>query len=114
MGVVSDHHSGHAALAGVKNHSHDRLAIGGIERTRWLIGKEEFAVTDNGTGDGNALALATGELIGIVPDAIGQTKLLERAQSRLVCFARRDAIELERKRDILRCCQSGKEVEVLE
>ena len=114
VGVVGDHDRGDAALAGVEDHPHHDLAVGRVERTRWLVGEEELALADHGSSDGDPLALTAGELIGVVPGAIGQPELLERGESRLLCLACRDAVELEGQRDVLRRGESREEVEVLE
>ena len=100
VGVVGDHDRGHAALAGVEDHPHHRLAVGRVERTRWLVGEEELALADDGASDGDTLALAAGELIGVVPGAIGQPELLERGESRLrvPCVPRRRRARGEARR----------------
>ena len=108
VGVVGDHDRGHAPLAGVEDHPHHDLAVGRVERTRWLVGEEELALADHGPSDGHTLALTAGELIGVVPGSIGQPELLERGESRLLCLAGRDAVELEGKRDVLRGGEPGR------
>ena len=81
MGVVGDDDCGDAALAGVEDHPHDRLAVRRVERARRLVGQEEMALADDGAGDRDPLALAAGELVGIVAGPIGEAELLERGHA---------------------------------
>ena len=82
---MGDNDRGHAPLAGVEDHPHHDLAIGRVERTRWLVGQEKLALADDGSGDGDSLTLTAGELIGVVVGPIGQPELLERGEPRLTC-----------------------------
>jgi hypothetical protein len=103
---MGDHDRGDAALARLENHLHHRLAIGGVERTRWLVRQEQLALTDERAGDRDPLAFTSRELIGEVPGAVGQPELLERDETGLVGLAGGDPVELEGKGDVLRRAES--------
>lgn len=92
MRVMRHHDCGDTSLARVEDHPHDSLAIGRVERPRRFVGQEELALTDDGTGDGDSLALTTGKLVRIVLGSICQPKLLERGESCLLCLAWTNAV----------------------
>jgi hypothetical protein len=50
----------------------DLLGVGGIERASGLVGEDEPGTVGQGTGDGDALLLADGELGGPVVEAVGE------------------------------------------
>ena len=79
VGVVGDDDRGDPAVARVEDHLHHGLAVRRVERPRRLVGEEEVALADHGASDRDPLALAAGELIGIVPGPVGEPELLERA-----------------------------------
>ena len=56
-----------------------------------------MALADDGSGDRDPLAFATGELIGIVPGPIGDAEPLERRHAGSLGPPRRKAVELERQ-----------------
>ena len=45
---------------------HHHLAAAGIERAGGLVGQDDFAAVHQGAGNGHALLLAAGELVGLV------------------------------------------------
>ena len=65
-------------------------------------------------GNGDALALAAGQLVGVTGRPIGETELFEDGHARGTSLSRTDAVELERKGDVLDGGQAGEEVELLE
>ena len=69
---VGHHHNGGAFLIQFFQQVHHLLAVLGIEVTGGLIGEDQFRAGHDGTGDGDALLLAAGELlrevIGTVAD----------------------------------------------
>ena len=75
--VVGDDDRGDPSLAGVADHRHHGLAVGRVERARRLVGEEEVALPDDGAGDGDPLALAAGELVGVVVGPIREPELVE-------------------------------------
>ena len=114
MGVVGDDDRGDAALARIGDQLHHRLAVRRVERPRRLVGKEQTAFADHGPGDRDSLALAAGELIGIMPGPVGEPEPLERRHAGRVRPPRRKAVELEGQRHVLERGEAGQEIEVLE
>ena len=45
---------------------HDLIAGVGVEVAGGLVGEDDGGLVDEGAGDGDALALAAGELVGLV------------------------------------------------
>ena len=111
---MGDDDRGGPARARVTDHRHHGLAVRRVEGSRRLVRQEEVALTDHGASDRHPLALAAGELIGVVPRSVGKPEPLERRESRRMRFACRDAVELEGQCDVLRRGEAGEEVEVLE
>ncbi len=52
---------------------HDLSSHFGIKVTGRFVGKDDFGISDNSTGDGHALALSAGELRGHVAHAVAET-----------------------------------------
>lgn len=52
-------------------------ARGGVEIPRGFIGKEDGGAVHEGAGEGGALELAAGELVGAVMGTVGQTHGIE-------------------------------------
>ncbi len=75
--VVGDDDRGHAPVAGGENHAHHGLAVDRIQCARRLVGEEQVPIADDGAGDRNPLALAAGELVGIVRGPVRESELLE-------------------------------------
>ena len=70
--AVGDEHNGFALLAvqPVKN-VHHRAAGGGVQRAGGLIRQQKAGVVGHGPGNGHALLLAAGKLVGLVVGPIG-------------------------------------------
>ncbi len=60
------HDRGQSTTTGGEDQPHDGLTVDRVQGTRGLVGEEELALTDHGPGDGDALALTAGELVGEV------------------------------------------------
>ncbi len=77
--VVRDHDDGQPArLAQFGQEVDDLDARGHVERAHGLVGKQQARMTDDGTGDRDALTLAAGELVRVAGDRVGgQTDGLE-------------------------------------
>ena len=102
------------AVAGRKDQAHDGLGVGGVERAGGLVGQEQLASPDDGAGDGDPLALATRQLVGVVRRPVLQPEVLERLERRRLGLAGRDAVELEGQGHVLHRAQPGQQVVVLE
>ena len=56
----------------------DLVAGLGVELAGRLVGQDEHRLLDQGPGDGHALLLAAGELVGAVVEPVPQADLLEQ------------------------------------
>ena len=64
--VVGNHNNSIASLVNAMKFLHNSFGALGVETTGRLIGKNDFRIGDQGASNGDALLLATGELIWIV------------------------------------------------
>ena len=70
FGVVGDHQDGLVELAaGGAEHLEDGVGVLGVEVAGGLVGEDDGGAGDEGAGDGDALLLAAGELVGAVVQA---------------------------------------------
>jgi hypothetical protein len=73
LGVVRDHHDGLAEFAVQLVQQVQHLGGGGaVEVAGGLVGDDQRRVGHQCAGDGHALLLAAGELVGVVVGAVGQ------------------------------------------
>src|SRR5947199_6179119 len=107
---------------------HDRPALGaefakefkngfagmGVEIAGGLIGKNDFRVIYQGTGNGDTLLLTAGKLAGAMFGAIGQVNGFESCHGSFAAVSTTDAAVNHRKFHILQHVQLGKEIEKLE
>ena len=68
--------------------SHDLEAGLGVEVSRGLVGEDDRRIVDQSARDGDALALAAGELVGLVHHARFQADIGERLLGALQALAR--------------------------
>ena len=71
-------------------------------------------VKREGAGDGDALPLAAGELVGQVIEAMAELHQFEQLAGALVDVAARQPFEVQRQGDVLDAGQAGEQVEELE
>ena len=69
VGLVGDEHDGVALGVERVEEGHDLDAGFGVEVAGGLVGEDDGRAVDQGAGDGDALALAAGELVGLVVHA---------------------------------------------
>ena len=70
FGVMRDHEHGLIQLAaGGVQHGKNRVGVLGIEVAGGLVGQHDSRARDQGAGDGDALLLAAGELVGAMVEA---------------------------------------------
>ena len=72
-GIVGHHDQGDAARVEVFEHLDHFLPGVLVEVAGGFVGQQQIGFGDRGAGDGDALALAAGELIRLVPAAFGQS-----------------------------------------
>jgi hypothetical protein len=61
-------------------------------------------------GDGHPLLLPAGQLVGSMPDPVGQPNPLQHGEGALARLARRDADQQQRQLDIFGSGENGNEV----
>src|SRR5689334_22858647 len=84
--LVGDEDDGVAPSVEFIKEGHDLVAGLGVEVAGGLVGEDDGGVVDKGTGDGHALALTAGELIGLVEHAGAETNALEHRLCTLGAF----------------------------
>jgi hypothetical protein len=74
FGAVGDEDDGGFLLAGeLGDEFDDGGAGGGVEVARRFIGEENGGLMNEGAGEGGALKLAAGELVGSMMGSVGQS-----------------------------------------
>ena len=112
--VVRDNHRCDPLPAGGPDSAHHHLPVSGIEGTRWLIRQEQPPPPDKRPGDRNPLPLAAGQLLRKMPGPIRQAHARQGPVGDGTGPAAADAVQLQREGHVLRRCQAGQQVEVLE
>ena len=92
VGLVRHQHNRQPALVvEALEDAHHLDARARVEIARWLVGEEKLRVIHQRAGDGDALLLASGELIRMVPEPLAQADRAQcfcRSLSTLLCVAR--------------------------
>ncbi len=101
VALVGDDHHRDAVVLDRLQHLHDVARGRRVERPGRLVGEQELGARDQRPGDGDTLLLAAGELRRQVLGAIGEADLLEVDRGALVALPARDALVVERQRDVL-------------
>ena len=115
LGVVGDHEDGLVEIAaGASEHVEDGVGVLGVQVTGGLVGKHDGGMGDEGAGDGDALLLTAGELVGTVVEAAGKAEeasevVEKRAVEGLAGFG-----DVVRDLDIAHGGEGGQEIEALE
>ena len=86
-----DEHGAAALAATTQEKPDDGLSRLTVQVARGLVGQEQARLDDQGAGDGDALLLATRELIGAMVGARAQADLLSTRQRASAALARRGA-----------------------
>ncbi len=112
---VSDHDDGGAeGLVEFGEELHHLQTNLGVEVTRWLVGQDEFGVSDYGAGNGDALLLTARELLGEVVSAVADGHAAQHLFDALLALLLGDAQIGERQFDVLFDVEFVQEVEALE
>ena len=113
--VVGNEHDGLPALLEAAEGLHHELARGGVEVARGLVGEDDRRVVHKGAGDGDALHLAAGELVGAVEEVfLGQADCAQGLPCQQLTLARRDVGVDEREHHVSEHRGARHEVERLE
>ncbi len=111
---VRDDKNGVALVGEGAEEGHDFLAGFGVEVAGRLVGEDDGGLTDEGAGDGDALALAAGHFVGLVVDAVSEADIGQRFEGGLAAFVGGDAGVNQGQFDIAEGGGAGQEVESLE
>ena len=115
LGVVGDEHDGLSALLEAAEGLHHELSRRGVEVARGLVGEDDCRVVDEGARDGDALHLASGELIGAVEEVLlGKSHRAQGLPGQKLALARRDVGVDEREHHVSEHRGARHEVERLE
>ncbi len=115
MLVVGDDDKGLAILvAEVEEELVELLLVLRVERARWLVSEDDARVVDEGTGNGDALFLATRELVGLVAGTIGEAHEAEQLLCALLGSLLRGACDVGRYHDVLQSREFGQQLVELE
>ena len=93
---------------------HDLDAGLGVEIAGRLVGQDDGRAVDEGAGDGDALALAAGEFVGLVVHARLEADVGERLLGALDAFRGGHAVVDERQLDVVQRRGAREQVEGLE
>ncbi len=86
----------------------------GIEIAGGLVGQEDRGIEGERAGDGYALTLAAGKLVGEVVEALSQLDELEQGAGALVDLLAFEPLEVERQGHIFEAGEARQEIEKLE
>ena len=109
--LVGDDDDRDALPVDVEQDIHHLLRGLGIEGPGGLIGEDHLGLGDEGAGNGHALFLATGELIGHMIGPVAQAYPVEVLQGEAVALAAAHTLVVEREGHILHRIFEGDEVE---
>ena len=112
--VVGDDHQRGPRLVHAVEEVEDLAAGGGVEVAGGLVGQEQARLHDRGAGQGHPLALAAGELVRPVVDAVREAHRRQRGLDPLPPLAARQAGEDHGQLHVLGRGQARHEVERLE
>ena len=93
---------------------HDLDAGFGVEVAGGLVGEDDGGAVDQGAGDGDALPLAAGELVGLVIHARFEADIGQRLLGALNALGGRRAVVDQRQLHVVQRSGAGKQIECLE
>jgi hypothetical protein len=111
--IVSDHADGRALIVKLVEQFHDRFAVGRVEVSGRLVGKQNQRVARDCASDGNALLLAAGQLAGQVFLAVRHANTFERRFNSVATVGRFQASVSKGKLYVLENCEVADQVEAL-
>ena len=114
LAVVGDDDDGGAGLVDPVEQLHDPDRGDRVEVSARLVGQQQRRVVDEGAGDGDALLLAAGELVGVAVELGREADQAQRLRHLLADFGAAGADHLQRVGDVVVDGAVGEELEVLE
>ena len=113
VGFVGDDDDGVAAMVELVEERHDLVAGLGVEVAGGLVGEDDRGAIDERAGDGDALALSAGELVGLVAHAAVEVDGVQRGGGAFDAFGGRGAVVDQRELDVVQRRGAGEQVEGL-
>lgn len=111
--VMGHQHQGSSGgLVQLEKHGDDAFAGLAIQVAGGLVGKEDFRAVDESTREGDTLLLATGELCGIMVEAVAQAHASEEFHSEVLHLP--STSELFGDHHVLQSGERGDKLEILE
>src|SRR5581483_5299814 len=101
LGVVGDHRDRAAVAVQVRQEVDDGGAGGRVEVPGRLVGEQQRGPSDDRAGDGDALALAAGQVVRAMGEAVPQADAFERRAGELAAPARRRAVVQQSGGDVV-------------
>ena len=101
LAVMGRHDDGGSRTVDAVEQPHDAERDGRVEVARRLVAHQKRRAVDHGAGDGDALLLAAGELVGVVVHLLGKADEAQRLGHLHLDDRARLADALERERDVL-------------
>ena len=92
----------------------DLASVSGVEVGGGFVGEQDGGVVGEGAGDGDALLLAAGELVGPEPEAVAEPDAVEKVGGAVAGGVAGGAGEVAGELDVLAGAERGEQVEVLE
>jgi hypothetical protein len=114
VGLVGDDDDGVALGVEIVEERHDLVAGLGVEVAGGFVGEDDGGLVDQGAGDGDALALAAGELVGLVHHAGAEVDGLEDGLGAGDALGGGGAVVDEGQLDVVQRGGAGEQVEGLE
>ena len=112
--LVGDEDDGVAFGVKLVEEGHDLVAGLGVEVSGGLVGEDDGRVVDEGTGDGDALSLTAGELVGLVQHAGAEVDVLEGGFGALFALVGGGSVVDQGQLDVVERGGPGQQVEGLE
>src|SRR5262245_35991286 len=113
MVMSHDDDGASAPVRQAAQHFHHRAAGIRIERGDRLVGKQNFGITGQGAGDGDALLLTAAQVSRKGVPLIGQADLLHQLRGAISRARPANALEMQSQFDILTGPQRWEQIEIL-
>ena len=109
--VVGDNDKGLTELvAQVEEKLMELVLVLGVETARRLVSEDDSGMVDQGTCHGDALLFTAGELVGLVPCAVGESHELKQLHGTLLSLTTSFAIDEGWDHHVLQCRELRQEL----
>ncbi len=111
MGHGDDRDSGSVEFGENRHHF---LGGVGVECAGGFVGQDQGGTVDDRAGDGDALLLTAGELVGFVVESVAEADAIEGSGGAIEAFARWDVAVDRRQHDVFEGAEGSEQMELLE